>query len=177
MNIDEYATSLHEIARECQLDTMYEDFVLQALLPDINNDQLRKELFDDTSGETGLRLEEAINKCRIAENLRNGMAAIQFEESVQFISFKKKLNRPNKNDDDSSIRSTRTDNFSKGSGGNCGQSHPPRKCLAYGHQCYNCKKYNHWRSQCRSKKQVNAVEEDSDGPGESLLSIVINLWV
>jgi len=45
--------------------------------------------------------------------------------------------------------------------------------VLYGHQCHNCKKYNHWKSQCRSKKQVNVVEEDSDGSGESLLSIQV----
>jgi len=133
----------------------------------------REKLFDDASGDTGLGLEEAIKKCRIAENSRNDMAAIQSEDSVKFIDSRKKPNKPNKDDDDNAVRSTRTENFSKKNCGNCGQSHPPRKCPAYGHQCHNCKKYNHWRTQCRSKKQVNVVEEDSDGSGESLLSIQV----
>lgn len=92
---------------------------------------------------------------------------------MQFISLKKKPNKPNKDDDNNSIKSTQTGSLSKGSCDKYGQSHPLRKCSAYNHQCHDRKKYNHWRSQCRSKKQVNVVKEDSDGSWESLLSIQV----
>ena len=68
ITIDEYVTSLHNIARECQLDTLYYDFMLQALLHGISNDNLRRKLFDDAGGDSGLGLEQAIKKCRIAES-------------------------------------------------------------------------------------------------------------
>jgi hypothetical protein len=77
MTIDEYVTALHKIARECKLATMYDDFMLQALLLGINDDNLRRKLFDDAGGEDGLGLEQAIKKCRIAENSKNDMATIQ----------------------------------------------------------------------------------------------------
>ena len=49
----------------------------------------------------------------------------------------------------------------------------PESAPAYGQQCHNCKKYNHWKAQCRSRKQVNVVEEDSDGSDNSLLCIQV----
>ena len=91
MTVDEYITTLHKIARECQLGTMYDDFVLQALLLGIADDHLCSKLFDDAGGEDGLELEQAIKKCRIAENSRNDMAVIQSEELVQVISSNKKI--------------------------------------------------------------------------------------
>ena len=32
-----------------------------------------------------------------------------------------------------------------------------KKCSAYGKKCHLCKKYNHWRSVCQSKKYVHQV--------------------
>jgi len=34
--------------------------------------------------------------------------------------------------------------------GNCGGTHAPRKCPAYGTTCCRCHKKNHWRQVCRS---------------------------
>ena len=33
---------------------------------------------------------------------------------------------------------------------NCGNNHPPRKCPAYGKECFRCKKPNHFKKFCRS---------------------------
>lgn len=49
MNINKYVTSLHKITGECQLDTMYDGFIRQALLLVINDGQLRRKLFNDAS--------------------------------------------------------------------------------------------------------------------------------
>ena len=175
MTIDEYVTSLHNIARECQLDAMYDDFMLQALLLGINDDNLRRKLFDDAGGDNGLGLEQAIKKCRIAESSQRDMAALQAEETVKVVSSKKKAYKSHTSpDQDESTRSTRPTRKTKGTCGNCGQSHPPRQCPAYGQQCHTCKKYNHYKALCRSKKQVNIVaEEESDESEESLLCLQV----
>ena len=47
LSVDEYVTALHEIACEYSLDTMYDDFFLQALLLGINDEQVRRKLFED----------------------------------------------------------------------------------------------------------------------------------
>ena len=36
---------------------------------------------------------------------------------------------------------------------NCGNNHPPRKCPAYGKECFRCKKPNHFKEFCRSNQQ------------------------
>ncbi|KAF6019650.1 hypothetical protein EB796_022013 [Bugula neritina] len=63
--------------------------------------------------------------------------------------------------------------------GNCGNSHPPRKCPAYDKQCSNCKKFNHFRAVCRSRRtgRINAVAEhiafDESSDSESLMYIQV----
>ena len=43
--------------------------------------------------------------------------------------------------------------------GNCGLQHDKKQCPAYGKQCRNCGKFNHFHKWCRSKK-VNLVQHD-----------------
>ncbi|XP_067933799.1 uncharacterized protein [Watersipora subatra] len=176
MTVDEYVTTLHNIARECQLDTMYDDFMLQVLLLGINDGHLRRKLFDDAGGDGGLSLEQAIKKCHIAESSQRDMAVLQGEETVKVVNRRRKISKSHasQHDQDESTRFTRPLRKTKGSCGNCGQSHPPRQCPAYGQQCHTCKKYNHYKAICRSKKQVNVVaEEESDESNESLLCLQV----
>ena len=35
---------------------------------------------------------------------------------------------------------------------NCGSSHPPRKCKAYGKECFHCHKKGHFNQLCRARK-------------------------
>jgi len=48
----------------------------------------------------------------------------------------------------------------------CGKQHPPGKCPAYGKQCKNCLKQNHFVSVCKSEHRVNQFvtysSDDSD---------------
>ena len=41
---------------------------------------------------------------------------------------------------------------------NCGTTHPPRMCPAYGKQCNNCKKFNHFKAVCRSNKNNKSTK-------------------
>ena len=52
--------------------------------------------------------------------------------------------------------------------GNCGTSHEPRKCPAYGKQCSKCKKFNHFQELCRSKKgcKLHQVSEGTTAEDE-----------
>jgi hypothetical protein len=66
--------------------------MLQALILGINDDRLRRKLFDEGGGDTGQGLEKANRRCRIAEDSRNVMAAIQSEETLQYVCLEKKNN-------------------------------------------------------------------------------------
>ena len=45
---------------------------------------------------------------------------------------------------------------------NCGSSHPPRRCPAYGKECSLCKKKGHFKQFCRSSHQNRYKSHSSD---------------
>ena len=45
---------------------------------------------------------------------------------------------------------------------NCGLTHPPRKCPAYGDTCRACGKKNHWENVCRTKHSHNYRRNKED---------------
>ena len=60
---------------------------------------------------------------------------------------------------------------------NCGSKHPPRRCPAYGKECYYCKKKGHYSkcchtrahfqsSQCKSRKELHDMEQEPHGSGQ-----------
>ena len=51
----------------------------------------------------------------------------------------------------------------KGSCRNCGTSHPPRRCPAYGKKCHNCGVEGHYKALCRSRKQSNSWQNGQRG--------------
>lgn len=170
MTIDEYVTSLHKIARECSLEAMYDDFFLQALLLGINDEEVKRKLFE---ADDNLTLDQAIKKCKMAEASKNDMKSLKGEESVHALQPKGKLNKPYKGKQNAE----NFDSRSKAKCGNCGSSHQPKKCPAYGQQCHGCGKYNHFRKLCRSARQVHHLTDadiqsgnDSD---ESLLCLQV----
>ena len=131
----------------------------------ISDDQLRKKLFDDAVDQE-LSLEQGINKFRVAKNSKNDMAVIQSDASVQVVRPKSKHFKQNqafvsKDDGESAVMSTHK-KTNKNLCGNHGLSHPPRKCPAFGEQYHNCHKYNHYKSQCRSKKSVQIVKKENN---------------
>ena len=46
---------------------------------------------------------------------------------------------------------------------NCGNNHPPRKCPAYGKECFRCKKPNHFKEFCRSNPQNRSQSPGGGG--------------
>ncbi|XP_067930980.1 uncharacterized protein [Watersipora subatra] len=166
LSVDEYITELHKIARECSLGEMYEEFMVQALLLGITDDRLRRKLFEESEGIT---LEAAVKKCKTSETSNADLQSIKTEESVYSFRDHSSKDRKMKTEDGESGRSCC---------GHCGGSHPPCQCPAYGKQCAKCKKYNHYKAICRSKRKqhVHALtnnqpqESDSDST-ESLLCI------
>jgi len=128
LSIDEYVTNLHKIARECDLGDMYDDFFMQALLLGINDEQLRRKLFEESEN---IDLEKAIKKCKLAESSQHDMKAIKAErESIHTLGHKStKANKSVKQ----YLHTTdkEANNPTKSNCENCGNSHPPRKCPAY----------------------------------------------
>ena len=167
-SIDEYITSLHKIAQDCSLGEMYDEFMIQALLLGINDERLRRKLFEESEG---LDLENAIKKCRIAEASSKDLKSIkcEVEENVHTLKLNKSKPIKSKSQSQSDVSSdTASSGKNKAHCSSCGLSHPPRKCPAFGQKCYNCDKYNHYKKMCRSKRHVHQITEESqDSEAES----------
>ena len=41
---------------------------------------------------------------------------------------------------------------------NCGSAHPPKKCPAYGKECFLCKKKGHFKQYCHSTSQSHSSD-------------------
>ena len=169
LSVDEYVTALHKIACECSLDTMYDDFFLQALLLGSNDEQVTQKLFEDDD----LKVDQAIKKCKVAEASKNDLKTIRAdaEESVHALRRRGRPNKPYKGKQNADV----LHNKPKGKCGNCGQSHPPKRCSAYGKQCHGCNKFDHFKMFCRSARQVHQLAEEESGSGsdESLLCLQV----
>ena len=46
---------------------------------------------------------------------------------------------------------------------NCGTSHPPQRCPAYGKKCHNCGIEGHYKALCRSHKQSTSWQNGQRG--------------
>ena len=74
LTIDEYVTALHNVARDCNLDgrEQYERMVIQALLLGIEDDRVRRRLFE----RQYFTLDEAIAMCRAMESAREDLRTV-----------------------------------------------------------------------------------------------------
>ena len=135
MTIDEYVSALHRIARDCNLGgrDQYERMIIQALLLGIENDRVRRRLFE----RQDFSLDEATVTCWAMEAAREDIRAVQYtkEETVHSIN-------------PTSLRYDKSKKYLHESCRKCGENHPPRKCKAYGKECG---RLNHFAKCCVSK--------------------------
>ena len=118
MERDDYVTALHNCASDCNNlggREQYERMTIQALLLDIENDRVRRQLFE----RQDFSLDETIATCRAMEVARKDLRAVQDtkEETVHSI-------KP------ASRRYAKPKKYTYESCRKCGESHPQRKCEA-----------------------------------------------
>ena len=142
MTIDEYVTELHNIARNCDFQTMYERMVLQALILEVESDRTRRRMFE----KTDLTLTDALNICRSHEAASRELKALDArnrdDEELRYAKANKR---------DAKYKPSPSVGAAKCS--RCGSPHAPRSCPAYGKECHLCGKMNHFAKLCSSKKQ------------------------
>ena len=145
LTIDEYVTELHNVARDCNLGgrEQYERMMIQALLLGIENDRVRRRLFE----RQDFTLDEAIATCRAMESAREDLRTVQTPaETVHAIKPATRKYAKQKKQEHEHCRK-------------CGDNHPPRKCKAYGKECFKCRKMNHFSKCCTSKTvKANLVQ-------------------
>ena len=134
----EYVTALHKIARDCNLGgrDQYERILIQALLLGIENDRVRRRLFE----RQDFSLDEASVTCRAMEAAKEDIRAVPDTQEETAHSIKP-----------TSRRYDKSKKYAHESCRKCGESHPPRKCKADGKECYKCRRLNNFAKCCVSK--------------------------
>lgn len=181
--IDDYVSRLKTLSKTCEFkcnkceNNLSDEFVLDRLCISISNVKMRKHLYDNKK----LTLQEAVNKIKSEELSEAQLNQLnKKEEEIQVITQgPRKLHSYSNNN--KLVDSDHVDNSRKGRQAKftnylndsrneclyCGRLHPPRACPAYGKQCTNCKKFNHFAKVCKSQsrtiKQLETVENNYDG--------------
>ena len=143
--VDEYVTALHNVARDCSLGSkeQYDRMMIQTLLLGVESIRVRRHLFERQQ----FSLDEAVATCRAMEAVRDDVKKL-FENQTETVHSIKPASRRYASNKYKSITGMKpsAENCSK-----CGEQHPPRRCKAYGKECFKCKKINHFAKCCNSK--------------------------
>ena len=146
---DTFLASLMARRRTCRYDASEADNITRdQIVIGIRSAALREQLL----AVDGLTLDKATSMCRSKETAANYA----------------KVMSNNASNNTSSPVSSHVDvvrgSSSTGSGrkcGNCGSSHAPRQCPAYGKQCSACTSYGHFAKCCRKTARVRATRSDN----------------
>ena len=116
-------------------------------------------------------MKQALEICRAAEVSEAQLKAVGDKAlPVNAVRFKKNDQRHTKKTEHKPVTTTGAGKSGK-SCGNCGMSHEPKACPAFGKVCHHCGKENHFTRVCRQKlqkttgkqqyKKAHFIEEDA----------------
>lgn len=174
--IEAYVSTLRNMAKTCNLEQLKDELIRDRIVCGISSDSVRHSVLK----ETDLPLAKTIRICQINEateqhskvlsTLKNMTTAnvdtMQVKRSSKIKGqFKYKV----KTEDPSTISGCR----------HCGGNHPAKReqCPAFGQQCHNCGKHNHFKMLCRSAKtgragnQVNLLSTETDPDSDETFTI------
>jgi len=165
--IDDYVTRLRRLAVSCKFSTTaeclsYEDSMIRdRLILGTSDASARARAFR----EPNIDLEKTLLMFRSSELAEKQLRVIgQHNSDTDSVHFAKSKEPKWENPAQTSHEHTprrknvpKTKNCCK----YCGKQHAAGKCPAYGKQCKNCLKQNHFASVCRSARRVNQVTNDS----------------
>jgi predicted aspartyl protease len=160
---DHFITDLKVMAGTCDFGALEDSLVKTMIIIGMNNSALRERLLR----ETKLTLKRCIEMCRATEATKENKNAI--ERAAQPTETVHKLNRRVKSNQKYTPVSTSQSSKPKYRQkppidcGYCGKRHEKdkHKCPAYGKQCQNCHKRNHFSAVCKAK-DVHAVAESEE---------------
>lgn len=163
---------------ECSFGTLKDGLIKDKVVSGINNTQVKDRLLR----EENLTLERCTQLCRAAELASQQIEVLKRSEAVDAIQRKtyqrtritaKKQNEEQQRraEGGETSNSTQTQ-YSVCS--RCSYKHAPRSCPAYGKQCNNCKKLNHFAKVCKSQRNISVVENEEEEEIFRLGNININ---
>ncbi|XP_070567222.1 uncharacterized protein [Ptychodera flava] len=162
-NLDKYVTDLKILAATCNFGSLQESLIKDRLVCGINDSRLRERLLR----EADLDLEKCLQICRAAELSKESIKTIEVPTEVHAV----KQKWANAQETSRKPEQGRACKY-------CGKRHgkDKEKCPAYGKQCHNCKKANHFASQCMQRKQrkVHSIHDSSQEDYEEIQSVTLS---
>ncbi|GBN29403.1 hypothetical protein AVEN_174595-1 [Araneus ventricosus] len=162
-SVDDFITELRKQLRNCDYSSISDSVLVDQLVRGLGESRLRERLLRVPD----LDIKKAVDMCRAAETSKL-QAQVYFTEEQSIDAIKRfkpspevkpratgqanKLRQPAKRQESSGRKCHY-----------CGIHHVPGRCPAYGKECRNCGKRNHFARVCKSKSdnrvcQNNAVE-------------------
>jgi len=139
-SVDSFVTTLRLRAASCQFGDQTESMIRDRVVLGCPDRQVQERMLR----EADLTLQKALDVCRAAEATRAQIKTITSDSEAVHLVSERIVSQPDKAAQQSqSVRGR--------SCGNCGRSHPPKSCPAFGKSCNACHKPNHFAKQCRSQ--------------------------
>ena len=152
---EQYKTALLKLAETCDFETITPNDILRdRLIFGICDNKVRERLLR----ETGLTIERTDEICRAAEMMTSQMKTMSDSDTAVHSMKVYKSHRP--------VDSKR--DVSSASCSKCGRRHDLRQkesCPAFGKQCHQCRRMDHFAVKCKSavkERSVRVVDAESD---------------
>ena len=186
--IDQFVADLRKQVNDCEFGALKDDLMLHVLIRGVDSDRMRRRLFETDK----LELPKAIQMCQTMEatsadleswvgkekkvdggevpvEVKSVSESAESVSAVQRVGYQKLANTRTRENDQGQrygeVRECRQ----------CGRTHKPRQCPAYGQKCLKCGLLNHFARRCRNSEQTHMVQGDSQSLGhEEVLQITVH---
>lgn len=152
--IEAYVSTLRNKAKTCNFGALTDKLIRDRLVCGIGSDNVRRVLLR----ESDLSLVKAIKICQISELTeqhtkvlaapRSGPTSVDavYTREKKAVVYRQQSQQKNTSGTKNIVNCK-----------NCGGNHPAKRdqCKAIGQQCHRCKKFNHFKAQCRSASKEN----------------------
>ncbi|TGZ53491.1 hypothetical protein DBV15_12632 [Temnothorax longispinosus] len=109
-----------------------------------------------------LTYEKAVDVCKASKIAQKQATDMSKNNDTRAVSTVKKKPQKNQNTENQQKQDTETFQCNR-----CGTNHKRRSCPAYQKECKACGKLGHFMKQCKSKKKVHLVQEDTQLTSDS----------
>lgn len=162
-SFNDFVADLKRLSLDCEFGNLRDDLVKDMIVTGVHDSQLRERLLrtSDLTFANAVKIGVAYDESKVHTSaLKKSMKVDKIRQN-----FKKNF-KPGGKSGKSNFQghNSQQHNFIKYCR-YCGGSHQRAKCPAYGAECHNCKKMNHFTACCRAKG-VNNIVEDSGSSSE-----------
>ena len=160
-SIDQYVTDLKTKAQMCEFANLKDSLIRDRIVCGISCDRTRARLLK----ESELTLQKAVDICRANEAATSQLKILNSDAT----------NKEPVDQEVLTVQKRRSDEPRRSQCDKCGNQHQRfQKCPAYGMECYNCGRKNHFSKVCRSRsrttqyRKVHIVTHDETDPSDDL---------